>query len=232
MLDDVAGVAPPRHQGPDARQRATAALEESIQGLGLDVTVMIGLMAEALAELVPDESRRAAQRMLALEWIGAVGDECTWEATLSDRHLRSVLARRVAMEQVRLLPAHDVAARTGNSVDTIVELVQERALYGFHLRGAFFLPSWQFVDPRAESLVVLSEFLPTVLMSIPIDALPSMVSRVMTSEDPNLSRGAMRYSPRDYLIAGGGPWPVVRTLLLVLEGSAQGLGDLLLGGRA
>ena len=231
MASDVSGAAPASLEPAGSHQTSVAALEAAIQSLGLEFNATVAQIADSLTALSRPSPLGTAKRDLILQWIGAVGDEFQWEAELSDRNLMTVLIRAISIEHATVLQADDVARRRGSTLRELRADMVSRQLWGFERAGALLFPSWQFIDAGARTLELISEVLPTVLQCIPPDAPPALVTRLMCSEDPHLQRGGSRCSPREHLIAGGSPWPVVRTLLLVLEGSASRLPDLVLGGR-
>lgn len=210
-----------------ADERATAELAEALLKLGLEPsTAMFGL-ADALSGLLDERTRRDAQRALALEWIGAFAHESYPEPVLSDRNLLTVLTRRITIDFVSVIDAEDIARRFECSVAEVEGWVAARSWYGYRLGGRLVVPTWQFCDLHARELTPISERWSTIVECIPERALPALVAHVMCSQDP-LLQGSVPLSPRDYLIAGGPPWPVARSLLLYLDGSIARLSSLIL----
>ncbi len=210
-----------------ANERATAELVGTLLKLGLEPSTAIFGLSDALAGLLDERTRSDAQRALALEWIGAFAHESYAEPVLSDRNLMTVLTRRVTIDFISVIDAEDIARRFECSVAEVEGWVVDRSWYGYRLAGRLVVPTWQFCDLHARELKPISERWSTIVECIPERALPALVAHVMCSQDP-LLQGSVPLSPRDYLIAGGPPWPVARSLLLYLDGSIAKLSSMVL----
>lgn len=165
----------------------------------------------------PDEVAKALQDSLAREpqstlaSSGADGDFLDRYAGVSRA---TPVARRLQVlhhailrssEVTSSLRSKEVAELLGCSPSRVSHRYKEGSLYGFHPRGAQILfPDWQF--DGAQTIPHLG----AVIAALDPDAPAVLVRRFMEQATDNLDiEGPI--SPRDWLLAGGDPAPVLQT---------------------
>jgi hypothetical protein len=161
-------------------------------------------VAQALANLLPP---RGTDR------VAMAGDEVAFLAQHSgiaaanDAQLRALDARSIALsaaEAFRSWTRGQIAERLGLDPSRISHMTAAGALFAYpRAPGRLVYPDWQLHDGS------LLPHLKAVLAAIPSGSHPFAVRRFMTVPDDELLLADHPVSPRDWLIGGGNPAPVV-----------------------
>lgn len=213
---------PAPHSGPGRPSRAVALAEisASLEDLGLDPVRALSDIAELLRLYGTPSTLSTIHRELMLQWFGSSDLEkgAGGPGPLRREELVAVAVRMSALDAATAYAVGDAAALLDVDEQEIHRLVDDRELWAFGHK-AILVPAWQFevVDGRAS---LISSHMKTVVRAIPRAAPPALVRGLMTLEDPQLSRNSnTSTSPRDWLLRGHSPMPVVALLLRFLEGS-------------
>jgi hypothetical protein len=102
------------------------------------------------------------------------------------------------------LSVDEAAARLGRDPSRIRQRIRDRSLWAIATDGGSRLPRIQFADAGAEI-----PGMGPVLKALPASLHPVSIVGWLTRPKPDLEIGGMAVSPRDWLLAGGGPDEVV-----------------------
>lgn len=223
---------PAPHTGPGRPSRALALAEvsASLEALGLDPLRALSDIAELLRLYGTPSTLSSIHRELMLQWFGSsdLQTNSSGSGPLRREELVAVAVRMSALDTVTAYSIEDIAGLLGNTEKQIQRLVNDRELWAFGHKTTL-VPAWQF-DITEDSASLISPHLSTVVRAIPRNAPPALVRGLMTLDDPQLSRNHnSSTSPRDWLLQGHGPMPVVALLLRHLEGSDDRLLSYLWG---
>lgn len=201
---------------------ALSALEVDPDEAIEDLAAMLELMA--LPSRLP-----AATRYLSLEWLGA-RDSATFDNRRLRHHdLMGVICRVTAVDVVTDLTLSDTGMMLGIEIAGVAELVNSGRLWTYDAGRGPRVPTWQLVRDSLEQPVrLLGEGLSGVVAAIPDDAVPSLVRRVMTTEDATLRQSdGVPSTPAEWIARGHSPWPVIAILLRFFSGNSDRASPLL-----
>lgn len=207
-------------QGDPQWKDAVAAMHATIGSLGLDPASTLFDLSDLIRSYARPSNLSRLHRELMLERFGASDLPANHHA-LRRESVVSVMIRMSSVDAATSLTIHEAATLTGRDAQEILRDVENRALWSYGHQSTL-LPAWQFIvdEGSLPEMRVISDHLPTVIAAIPEESPPALVRGLMTLEDPTLSHHLGRtISPRDWLLEGHGPLPVVALLLRNLEGN-------------
>ncbi|WP_146248629.1 hypothetical protein [Curtobacterium sp. MCLR17_044] len=223
---------PAPHSGPGRPSRALALAEvsASLEALGLDPVRALSDIAELLRLYGTPSTLSSIHRELMLQWFGSSDLQGSFSGSgpLRREEIVAVAVRMSALDTATAYSVDEISALLGESEQEVRRLVDDRNIWTFGHK-AILVPAWQF-EIAEDKASPISPHLATVVSAIPRNAPPALVRGLMTLEDPQLSRNNnTSTSPRDWLLKGHGPMPVVALLLRHLEGSDDRLLSYLWG---
>lgn len=222
--------APRPGTGRPSRTLALTEVSAALEALGLDPVRALYDIAELLRLYGAPSTLSSIHRELMLQWFGSSDLPATFSGSgpLRREEIVAIAVRMSVLDTATAYSIDETAALLGESELEVGRLVNDRALWVFGHK-TILIPAWQ-LNITGNSAALISPHLATVVRAIPMNAPPALVRGLMTLENPQLSRNTnSSTSPRDWLLKGHGPMPVVSLLLRHLEGSDDRLLNFLWG---
>lgn len=174
-----------------------------LAGLGYDLVE--DELADVVASLLDERAASPGVELTATEqeFLNQHGGVPRVSArVLADLDLRT--AARATSEAARSLTRAEVAARLHRSGPAISHMAARRAIWSYPAHsGRPVYPDWQFERDH------VVPHLPHVVAAVPVGTHPITMRTFMTRPDPDLQVYGKPVSPREWLLGGGDPSPVV-----------------------